>query len=263
VIDARDAYQSEADRTELKSYILQAEEEYLNELLDSWRDDYPDFESATVWNARKWQGILDVAEICEADLVVKPVSRAQGLKKYLRTSDDWNLIRHANCEVLLVIPDPWPEQMNLLVALDAYDDEHEQLNRKLLTRARELGLALGARIHLVSAYPSFHPYSEKLGNAYGYDALKDALEDGLTDRVMELLEALEIESGSMQVHIREGIPQLAIEEVADEVAADITLIGTAARSGIAGFFLGNTAENILQYNESDVMTVRLNPERSA
>ena len=161
----------------------------------------------------------------------------------------------------MVVPDEWSESMNLLVAIDAYDDEHQALNRYLLSTAHSLTRALKGHLHLVSAYPSFHPYSEKLGNAYGYEALKSALENGLTDRVQELLAAVEINTEELNIHIREGIPQVAIEEVADEISADIALIGTAARSGVTGFFLGNTAENILQYCESDVLTVRLKDQR--
>ena len=49
----------------------------------------------------------------------------------------------------------------------------------------------------------------------------------------------------------ELIPDLAIQE-----RADLVIMGTVGRTGIAGFFIGNTAEKVLDVVDCSVLTVK-------
>jgi nucleotide-binding universal stress UspA family protein len=53
-------------------------------------------------------------------------------------------------------------------------------------------------------------------------------------------------SGEMVIHHLHGKPDDKIPECVDETEIDVLVMGTLARTGISGFVIGNTAENILQ-----------------
>ena len=48
-----------------------------------------------------------------------------------------------------------------------------------------------------------------------------------------------------QLHLIKGDPRHVVPATARELDADLVVMGTVARIGIAGFFMGNTAEIIL------------------
>lgn len=50
----------------------------------------------------------------------------------------------------------------------------------------------------------------------------------------------------MPLHFLKGHPSELIPSSINEHKIDMLVMGTVARTGIAGFFIGNTAENILQ-----------------
>ena len=47
-----------------------------------------------------------------------------------------------------------------------------------------------------------------------------------------------------------------IPELAREIKADLIVMGTVARTGISGFFMGNTAETILNRLDCSVLAVK-------
>ena len=59
-----------------------------------------------------------------------------------------------------------------------------------------------------------------------------------------------------QIHLRKGEAASAIPELAREKQVDLIVMGTVCRTGIAGFFIGNTAERILQQVDCSVLTVK-------
>ncbi len=50
---------------------------------------------------------------------------------------------------------------------------------------------------------------------------------------------------SPEIHLRRGSPARIIRSVADEIEADLMVMGTVCRAGAAGFLIGNTAETVL------------------
>ena len=56
--------------------------------------------------------------------------------------------------------------------------------------------------------------------------------------------------------LREGSPQEAILQVADEVRTDLIVMGTHGRSGLARVALGGIADQIIRHSTVPVFTVR-------
>jgi nucleotide-binding universal stress UspA family protein len=63
------------------------------------------------------------------------------------------------------------------------------------------------------------------------------------------------ESGG-RIHLPKGEAGELIPEVAERERIDLVVMGTVARSGIPGFFIGNTAERILHSLPSSVLAVK-------
>ena len=59
-----------------------------------------------------------------------------------------------------------------------------------------------------------------------------------------------------QVHLREGAADIVINDLAREIDAGVIVLGTVARSGISGLFIGNTAESIMEHTQSDVVAMK-------
>jgi nucleotide-binding universal stress UspA family protein len=53
-----------------------------------------------------------------------------------------------------------------------------------------------------------------------------------------------------------GHAQNVVPEIARNLAVDLVVMGTVARTGIAGFFMGNTAESILTQLDCSVLTIK-------
>ena len=59
-----------------------------------------------------------------------------------------------------------------------------------------------------------------------------------------------------------GIPFLEIIRQVLRQKHDLVIMGTVCRTGVAGFFIGNTAENVLQQVDCSVLTVKPEEVRS-
>ena len=75
----------------------------------------------------------------------------------------------------------------------------------------------------------------------------------------ELLQGYSSQGSGHQTHLIKGQAGMVISAVTEGVSADLLVIGTVCRTGVAGFFIGNTAERVLQQVECSVLTVK--PDR--
>lgn len=61
---------------------------------------------------------------------------------------------------------------------------------------------------------------------------------------------------NLQVHLLKGSPDQAIPLLSRQIKADLMVMGTVARTGISGFFIGNSAETILNQLDCSVLAVK-------
>lgn len=85
---------------------------------------------------------------------------------------------------------------------------------------------------------------------------REAMEQA-TDTLGKLSAGYGIDADS--VHVRLGNPAQEIRELAEEMGADIIVIGTHGRHGL-GLVLGSTANSVLHGVKCDVLAVRVHPE---
>jgi universal stress protein A len=90
--------------------------------------------------------------------------------------------------------------------------------------------------------------------------LREAAETALR----EVAASVEGESRSLEMHVVESasIPD-AIHEVAEKVGADLIVMGTHGRTGLAHVFLGSVAERTLRRSPCAVLTVQARADAGA
>ncbi len=238
----------------IKTFIMQSEEEYLEGLLDEFRGRFNGIESATLWNKRVWEAITDAAEEYQADLIVKGANVESRIQEVIHTPDDWNLLRNCTVPVMLVKADAWVQEPAVIAAVNILDDEHETLNASILKQAGYLAEVLSGDLHIVNAYPLFEPWAGELIAGYDYDKVRSEVESEIGKRINSMATKNNLQFTTM--HIREGKASLVIKQVIEEAKAELLVMGTAGRSGVAGFVVGNTSEAILHLVSTDVVTLR-------
>ena len=58
------------------------------------------------------------------------------------------------------------------------------------------------------------------------------------------------------IHLVKGEPGEVIPQVAEERRPELIVMGTVARIGIPGFFIGDTAERVLASGDGSVLAVK-------
>lgn len=136
----------------------------------------------------------------------------------------------------------------ILVAIDCTED-----STALLERAAALAEGHSAGLHLIHVI-------EPLALAYGADVPMDVtdLQSGLVDqaRVSAQEYAERFGMDTNHVHVELGAIEKTIREKADHLGADVIVIGSHTRHGLA-LLLGSTARGVVPGAHCDVLAVKV------
>jgi universal stress protein E len=241
-------------QAELVEALKAAERRGLQALADAIRDRVASLDTRVEWHPRASEALLDTARRWRADLLIKPVCEHHPVADYFHTPADWALMRDAACPVLVSKRANWKVPYRVLAALDISDTEHAALNDRILTLASTLASLLNARLHVATAYPDLGQRVDALQVATDFEGIKASMRDHRHADLVGALTRLDI--GADEVHVLEGRPAVVIAALAHRLDATITVVGTAARRGLAKLVIGNTAEDIIARVPGDLLTVR-------
>lgn len=218
-------------------------------------DDY-DVKVAVEWSDKRYEAITRYTINRQIDLVVKATRKHDDFASVLFTPTDWHLLRKCPAPVLLVKAHAWPEHGNIVAAVNVgtEDKEHAKLNDKLTGIAKDYAELLSGQVHLINAYPSaplniaieipdFNPetYHNAVRNHHVQEMENHSAKFGI---------------GVANCHVVEGLPDIAIPKVTEQLDAELVVIGTVGRTGLSAAFLGNTAEHVIDNLNCDVLAVK-------
>jgi universal stress protein E len=215
-----------------------------------------------------WVEITRQVIRADHDLVVVGTRNLGAVQRFLFGSTAMKLLHNCPCPVWVTRPEPRPTPTRILVASDfkAVSDE-----------ALRLGLALashcGASVDLLHAvdYPLDRLWSTGLldstTKAYHDQVRADArgrLQEQLA-RVAEAAGPTPAAGARAEIHVVEGlsIADTAILDFVETHHVDLVVMGTMARSGIPGVFIGNTAERLVTHLKASLLAVKPADFRSA
>lgn len=218
---------------------------WLEELAQPVRAQGIDVSCEVVWN-QKWEVMVaQSAGRIGAKYIIKTSFKHSKLERALRRTSDVYLMRTAPCPVLLVkAEEAW--QNGIVLAAISFDDgqpEHDQLNNIIVNHAQRLAANTQSELHLVSAInhapnwldlfhlsdPDDHPPVELVAQRFGV--------------------------ASNRVHLVDGSAKDVLLDSVQKLHADLLVMGTVARSGLAATLLGNTAEKVLDQLSIDLFSV--------
>jgi universal stress protein A len=136
----------------------------------------------------------------------------------------------------------------LLIAVDLSEDSPE-----VAERARGLAEGSGAELHLIHVI-------EPLGFAYGGDipmdfsGIQDEIHQQATQQLAKFGETWKIAADRQYIVL--GRPEVEIHEKAEEIGADLIVVGSHGRYGLA-LLMGSTANGVLHGASCDVLAVRV------
>ncbi|WGY47123.1 universal stress protein [Vibrio sp. ABG19] len=186
------------------------------------------------------------------DLIIKeaePLRNGAGGFKAL----DMTLLRKCPCAVWLHRPTDKPKnKRRVVVAIDPTPSGEAQhaLSLRLLELARSIADSCDSRLHLISCWEYYLEHYLEDNSWIHADPQElnqeiDKAKNSHQRALQQLLEESGI-AGETVTHYLHGNPDDAIPECVQQEDVDVLVMGTLARTGIAGFVIGNTAENILQ-----------------
>ena len=204
---------------------------------------------------RLYEDIIKSARDYKADFVFKSVRQHAPLKRMFYTSTDWNLIRMCPTALLLVRDQGTVRGKPVIasVNIDDEDPEHQELNRIVLAQANALAEVLGAKVHLIYAYGPAVVMGDG-ADPMAYQIAKDK-HDAEFKKAKALASANNVLASNTK--LREGTPETIVTEYGEEISAGIIVLGTVARSGASGLFIGNTAESMLEKTHRDMFVIKL------
>ena len=204
---------------------------------------------------RLYEDIIKSARDYKADFVFKSVRQHAPLKRMFYTSTDWNLIRMCPTALLLVRDQGTVRGKPVIasVNIDDEDPEHQELNRIVLAQANALAEVLGAKVHLIYAYGPAVVMGDG-ADPMAYQIAKDK-HDAEFKKAKALAPANNVLASNTK--LREGTPATIVTEYGEEISAGIIVLGTVARSGASGLFIGNTAESMLEKTHRDMFVIKL------
>ncbi len=204
------------------------------------------------------------------DLVIKTVGEG-GAHSFLFGGTDQHLLRKCPCPVWIMVGETSANYRHVLAAVDfdpwKEDDEESDLNRQILDIAATLAVTDFAQLHVVHAWESI---SDSMIRVFGSELSDKEVAtnrdhewrehqsrlDALNNRMREQFGGEAHGYLTPRFHLREGTPRDVIPAVANELKADLVVMGTVSRTGIPGLLIGNTAEVILNNLECGVLAVK-------
>jgi universal stress protein E len=196
------------------------------------------------------------------DLVMKTAQGEGGLKGMLFGSTAMHLMRKCPCPVW-VVKRGENERFDRIIAAvdpDPLDEQRNQLNFKIMDLATSLAKIEQSILLVVHAWSLYGETILRSGrariNQEEIDTMVREAEAEHKERLNNLLQKYKLQDLRHRVHLIKGEAGRVIPELAEKKRADLIVMGTLSRSGVAGFLIGNTAEKIIHEVDCSVLTVK-------
>ncbi len=164
------------------------------------------------------------------------------------------------CPVWIERPAATLPYRRILAAVDPVDDESKDSARLVMDLASSLAQRESAQLSVVHVWRLHGESMLRSGFARISEAeLERRIEQTRlcrTDKLNRLLAQYDLSTNQSDVHLLKGNPAATINGLTRDLDADLIVMGTVGRTGIPGFFIGNTAEEVLQTTTTSVLAAK-------
>jgi universal stress protein E len=203
------------------------------------------FES--IWGTPFHELAVERVKALKPGLVMKQSVHHGRVERTLFTGSDWHLIRDCPVPLLLVKDPSRLSKPRILVCVDPQHmhDKPAALDHQLLASASLLNERLGGEMHALHVFALPHPIAV-VGDAYVASAgmvPDDATLEAANASLRDLLSAHP--AVRAHAHLRVGVPAQDIVSEALSLDVDLVVMGAVSRRRLERWFIGNTAEAVL------------------
>lgn len=213
-----------------------------------------------MWDFPAFEAVVRYAQRHKPDLLVAESRRHSRIGRWFLANTDWELIREAPCPVWFVKHTRLPAAPRFLVAVDPTHARAKptRLDDRLTGAAVHAMRQIGGRVALVHA----EDVMQVLPAGFMADVMIPGVAVEAAERnrakarasIARLAKRHDLKSAKQIV--RPGLPADVIKSAADELKADVLVMGVVSRSGIKRSFIGNTAEQVIDAVDCDVLVVK-------
>ena len=199
---------------------------------------------------RAWLEIIRRVQRRENDLVV--VARRNQLDAGALGGIARKLMRKCPCPVWVVKLEGALEPRTIVAATD-----FSEVGNLAVVLAADLARVASSELHVVHAWqaPIVVPVASELEAPPLAPAELEELQKTVEERLESTLRPLDLPVSTRR-HVPCEAPSRAIRELVEKISADLLVMGTVSRAGIAGLLMGNTAERLLDRVHCSMLTVK-------
>jgi nucleotide-binding universal stress UspA family protein len=214
--------------------------------------------SSAVLRGRPAAALIREVQESRHDLLVRAHARDLDAKDRPFGAVDMELLRQCPCPVWLVGPSVrHPRRMLAAVHANPDDRSEQALNTRIVELALLLADVEDARLTILQAW-----------EAFGAGTLRGRMTDADLARYCEearriasddfsaFLSAFGTRLSGAVLALENGRPEDVIPAYIRSHQVDLVVMGTVARSGVAGLIMGNTAERVLQRLRGSVVAIK-------
>ncbi len=132
--------------------------------------------------------------------------------------------------------------------------DFSHFSAQALRHAAALARQFGSRLKVVHVIPQLFPGGESLYAGAPWLTTPE-IRQRVGEEMKAFLEPLRVARINHEIEIREGDPWREIVAAADEMAADLAVLGTHGRGGLDRLFLGSVAEKLVRRLPCPVLSV--------
>ncbi|WDE07371.1 universal stress protein UspE [Thalassomonas viridans] len=247
---------SSEEREVMRNSVISDREIWLQDVISGMETHDLTIQSKVIWHNRPFEAIIEQVLTQKYDIVIKGTHQHDKLKSVIFTPTDWHLLRKCPSPVLLVKDHQWPENGNILAAINVGSDEseHQSLNHKITEEAVNLSKIIHANVHLVNSFPGTPVNITIEIPEFNSSQYNDSMLQHHKEAMAE--HAARFEVPPENTLVEEGLPEDVIDRVSQRLDAELVILGTIGRTGLSAALIGNTAEHVIDRLNCDVLALK-------
>lgn len=244
-----------------RNEVIQSHENHLEKLAEPLRADGVVVKTTALWDHPLYEGIVRQAVESGADIVVKDTHHHSVVARALLTNTDWNLIRTCPLPLWLVKRQDFAETPVFVAAIDPMHqhDKPAALDDEILHISKALSDVVEGELHAFHSYDPRIAVATATANAYipvslPFDEIEQQMHEDHQKRFKEITDFHKIEDGN--AHLVAGLAHEELPLIAENLKADVVVMGAVARNRWKRLFIGATAERTLEHLPCDLLIIK-------
>lgn len=247
------------DRQQFRETLLSGHRVRLEQLVATAAGSGVEAQGEALWGTPFHEVALERLRTLRPDLVVKHSVYHNPIERTLFTGSDWHLIRDCPSPLLLVKQPARLADQRVLVCVDPLHthDKPAALDHRLLDAAASWTAAMGGEVHALHVFAVPQPVAV-IGDAYVAAALVTEESTASIAQARQALRELVAAYPGLQgrTRLRVGAASREIVDEAKALDAGLVVMGAVSRQRLERWFVGSTAEAVLDRLPCNVLVER-------